>query len=156
MKLRVIVVGRDRGDALCEVASDYLTRLGRVFPTTLVEVKEEPARASNPVDRVRAIEAERLEKALLPGERVVALDERGKEHTSVELAQRMSRWADEGRSSVAFLIGGPNGLDPALVAKADERWALSRLTLPHRMARVLLAEQLYRATTIMRGEPYHK
>lgn len=156
MKLRVIVVGRDRGDALCDVASDYLTRLGRVFPTTLVEVKEEPARSSNPVDRVRAIEAERLEKALLPGERVVALDERGKEHTSVELAQRMSRWADEGRSSVAFLIGGPNGLDPALVAKADERWALSRLTLPHRLARVLLAEQLYRATTIMRGEPYHK
>lgn len=156
VKLRVIVVGRDRGEPLCEIADEYLGRLNRTYPTTLVEVKEEPARASSPVDRVRAIEAERLEKALLPGERVVALDERGKEHTSVELAQRLGRWADEGRSSVAFLIGGPNGLDPALVARADERWALSKLTLPHRLARVVLAEQLYRAATILRGEPYHK
>ena len=156
MKLRLIVIGKDKNDPLCTVADGYLERLSHSFPCTLVELKEEPARASMPVDRVRALEAERIKKALLPGERVIALDERGKEQTSVELSKRLGTWAQEGRSAVALIIGGPNGLDPVLVASADERWALSKLTLPHRLARVLIAEQLYRAATILRGEPYHK
>jgi 23S rRNA (pseudouridine1915-N3)-methyltransferase len=152
----MVVVGRDRRDPLVLVADEYLERIRHYFPIELVEVREEPAKASTPVERVRLLEAERLERALAPGELVIALDERGASLGSVELAEKLGRWAREGLGSVALVIGGPNGLDPAWVARARERWSLSRLTLPHRMARLVLAEQLYRACTILRGEPYHK
>lgn len=156
MKLKLVIVGRDKNDPLVEASLEYLKRIERYFPMELVELKEEPAKASMPVPRVKAVEAERIRKALGPDDYLVALDERGKEHTSVELASRLSRYANEGRQTIAFVIGGPNGLDAELVKSAKETWALSRLTLPHRLARLILAEQLYRACTILRNEPYHK
>ena len=156
MKLRLVVVGRDRQDPLCLAAGEYLTRIERYYPIQLVEVREEPARASTPLDRVRQVEAERIRKALPDDAYWIVLDERGKELGSVDLAKRLGTWAGEGRSEIAFVIGGPGGLDPALAQAARERWSLSKLTLPHRLARLLLAEQLYRACTILRGEPYHK
>ncbi len=152
----MVVVGRDRRDPAVALADEYLSRLAHYFPAEVVEVREEPATRSNPVERVQAVEAERLRKALLPGEVVVALDERGRELSSTELAARLDRWAQAAVPSVAFVIGGPNGLDPAWAASATERWSLSRLTLPHRLARLVLVEQLYRAGTILRGEPYHR
>lgn len=155
MKLRIVIVGKDRGDPLCAAADEYLGRLQHYHPVALVEVKEEPARASTPVDRVRQLEAERIQKTLAPGDVLIALDERGKQLTSPELAQKLSSWSLEGRS-VVLVIGGPNGLDPQLLASAKERWSLSKMTLPHRLARLVLCEQLYRAATILRGEPYHK
>ena len=85
----------------------------------------------------------------------MALDERGREHTSPELARRLAAWLEGGRD-VALVIGGSDGLAPALLERAEERISLSRLTLAHRLARVVLAEQLYRAFTILKGEPYHK
>ena len=88
-------------------------------------------------------------------EHVVALDERGKEYTSVELARRVEAWLGGGRD-VALVLGGSDGLAPEVLARAGEKLALSRLTLAHRLARVVLLEQLYRALTIVRGEPYHK
>lgn len=156
MKLRLIVVGRDRAEPILDAAQVYLERLRRHFPVELVEVKEEPARGSTPIARIRSSEAERLRKALGADDHLVALDERGRALSSVELAERVGRWANEGKQVVSFVIGGPNGLDPGLVASARETWSLSRLTLPHRIARLIFAEQLYRAATILRGEPYHK
>jgi 23S rRNA (pseudouridine1915-N3)-methyltransferase len=157
VRLRLIIVGKDKNEPIIEAANVYVERIARYFPIDVVELKEEPAKTSTPVARVRAVEAERIEKALSEGEHSVALDERGKELSSVDLSNRLKKWANEGRSSVAFIIGGPNGLDPEFVSKrAKETWSLSRMTLPHRIARLILAEQLYRACTIMRGEPYHK
>lgn len=157
MRLRLIIVGKDKNEPIIEAAQVYVERIARYFPIDVVELKEEPAKASTPVARVKQVEAERIEKALADGEHAVALDERGKELTSIDLSNRLKKWANEGRSSVAFIIGGPNGLDQEFVQKrAKETWALSRMTLPHRIARLILAEQLYRACTIMRGEPYHK
>jgi 23S rRNA (pseudouridine1915-N3)-methyltransferase len=156
VKLRVIAVGRDRRDPLVLAAGEYLERAGRYYPVELVELKEEPARGSVPVERVQQAEAERFERAIGDGDLVIALDERGRELDSVGLARRLEGWALEGRGGVAFLIGGANGLAPSVRARAHETWRLSRMTLPHRMARLVLAEQLYRACTIVRGEPYHR
>jgi 23S rRNA (pseudouridine1915-N3)-methyltransferase len=86
---------------------------------------------------------------------VVALDERGDQLTSLELAKRLSVWQARGQD-LALLVGGAEGLAPSVMERAQERLALSRLTLPHRLARLVLLEQLYRAATILRGEPYHK
>ena len=156
MKFQLVVVGRDRRDPICEAAADYLSRIRHYHQVSLLEVREEPIRSGTPADRVRAQEAQRIKKALKPQDRVVLLDGGGRALSSVEMSERMSNWTDSGIGSVSFVIGGPIGLDPSLFKDAHERWSLSRLTLPHRVARLGLAEQLYRACTILRGEPYHK
>ena len=156
MKLRLIVVGKDKNEPILEAANEYLSRLERRLPVELVEVKEEPARASTPIARVREVEAERIEKALGKDDFLIALDERGKEIGSLDLAKKLERFLNEGKQAVSFVIGGPNGLDPNFTKRAREVWSLSKLTLPHRIARLIVCEQLYRASTILRGEPYHK
>jgi 23S rRNA (pseudouridine1915-N3)-methyltransferase len=157
VRFRLIVVGKDKNEPIVEASAVYVERIARYFPIDVLELKEEPAKATTPIARVRAIEAERIEKALGDDAYAIALDERGKELTSIDFANRLKKWANEGKSTVAFVIGGPNGLDPDFAQKrAKEQWSLSRMTLPHRIARLLFAEQLYRACTIMRGEPYHK
>jgi 23S rRNA (pseudouridine1915-N3)-methyltransferase len=156
VKLRVILVGRDKNDPIVEASNEYLARIQRYYPVELVEVKEEPAKSSTPLARVLALEAERLKKSFGANDWIVALDERGKQHSSPELANKLQKWGNEGRQAITFVIGGPNGLDPEFVRRANEQWALSRLTLPHRLARLIVLEQLYRACTILRGEPYHK
>ncbi len=102
-----------------------------------------------------AAAAQRLEAAVPKGARRIVLDERGDRVTTVQLAERLQRWMGEGRDAV-LLIGGPDGLDPALKATADESLRLSDLTLPHAFVRVLLAEALYRAWSVMAGHPYHR
>lgn len=156
MKLRLIAVGKDKNEPIVDAANEYLERVRRHFPVELVEVKEEPARSSTPIARVRAVEAERIERALNRDDWWIALDERGKEIGSIDLAKKLERFSNEGKQSVSFVIGGPNGLDPDFTKRAREIWSLSKLTLPHRIARLIVCEQLYRAVTIMRGEPYHK
>lgn len=156
MRVRVVLVGRDRNDPLIDAANLYLDRARHSFPVEVVEVKEAPLKKGTSPERVKAEEAERLKKVLEPGELVIALDERGKGLTSVQVAQRLDRWMQDGLRSVAFVIGGPSGLHPDFLKQANERWALSTMTLPHRMARLLISEQIYRAISIVRGEPYHK
>lgn len=156
MKLRIVVVGRDKNDPLIEAGRDYLERLQHYYPTELVEVKEEPARTKADLERVKELEAERLLAAAKKSAVSVVLDERGAQLRSEELASHLRRWAEEGRGEVAFFVGGPNGVAESLRRKASLVLALSKMTLPHRLARVVLVEQLYRAATILRGEPYHK
>jgi 23S rRNA (pseudouridine1915-N3)-methyltransferase len=103
-----------------------------------------------------AEEAERLAGAISRDAVVIALDENGRNLTSRALANRIGAWQTQGRSEFAFLVGGPDGLDPALIQRADLVLALGRMTWPHRLVRVLLAEQLYRAGTILAGHPYHR
>jgi 23S rRNA (pseudouridine1915-N3)-methyltransferase len=153
VKLRVIAVGRDRSGLYAPAVDEYAGRLARCTRFELVEVPEARKLAGTP--RAREEEGAALLARLGPRDRVIALDERGDQVTSVELADRLRRWLASGQD-LAFLVGGADGLAPDVLARAQERLALSRLTLMHRLARLVLLEQLYRAFTIVRGEPYHK
>ena len=153
MRLRVVAVGRDRSGLYAPAVEEYAKRLARQVRFELVEVPEARKHAGTPQAKVE--EGATLLAKLGPRERVVALDERGDELTSRELAARVGRWQERGQD-VALLIGGSDGLAPEVLARAAERPALSRFTLAHRLARLVLVEQLYRAMTILRGEPYHK
>jgi 23S rRNA (pseudouridine1915-N3)-methyltransferase len=153
MKLRVLAVGRDRSGLYAPAAAEYAARLGRYVRFELVELPEARKHAGTP--RAKEEEGASLLARIDPREHVVALDERGKEYTSVELARRVEAWLGAGRD-LALVIGGSDGLSPEVLERAGEKVALSRLTLAHRLARVVLLEQLYRAMTILRGEPYHK
>ncbi len=153
MKLRVLAIGRDRSGLFAPAVEEYLGRLARTLKLELVELPEARKHAGTP--QAKEEEGATILAKLRPGERLVALDERGEQPTSVELARRLARWQERGQD-VALVIGGADGLSPAVLERAQERLSLSRLTLPHRLARVVLVEQLYRAVTILRGEPYHK
>ncbi len=153
MKLRVVAVGKDRSGLYAPAVDEYAGRLARYGKFELVEVPEAKKLAGTP--RAREEEAATLLAKVGPRERVVALDERGEELTSVQLADRLRKWQASGQD-VTLLIGGSDGLAPAVLQRAEERLALSRMTLAHRLARLVLVEQLYRAFTILRGEPYHK
>jgi len=153
MRLRVVAVGKDRSGLYAPAVDEYAGRLARYVRFELVEVPEARKQAGTP--QARDEEGAALLAKLRPGERVVLLDERGDEPTSLELAKRLERWLNAGKD-LSFVIGGSDGHGAAVLARADEKLALSRLTLAHRLARVVLVEQLYRAFTIVRGEPYHK
>ena len=118
-------------------------------------VKAEPRTAGKTAAQLMAAEAQRLEAAIPKGARRVVLDERGSRLTTLQLAERLRFWLGDGRD-VVLLVGGPDGLDPALKASADETLRLSDLTLPHAFVRVLLAEALYRAWSLASGHPYHR
>ena len=152
MELWLLAVGKLR-PCYREACDDYLRRLGRRAKVQEVEVREAARAPTRAVQQ--AEEADRLRARLPPRARVVALARDGSSWTSAELAGRIGRWETEGRPLV-FLIGGSTGLDPGIVAEAECVWSLGALTLPHELARVVVAEQLYRAGTILRGEPYHK
>jgi 23S rRNA (pseudouridine1915-N3)-methyltransferase len=148
VKIRVVSIGRDKGFT-AEGAEEYAARLRRVAGLELVEI----AAATGPSAKER--EAERILERLLPRGELWALDERGKELTSMELSRRIARLRDSALD-LTICVGGDEGLVPAVVQKADFAWSLSKLTLPHRLARVVALEQLYRAFEILRGAPYHK
>jgi len=152
MDLVILAVGRLR-PSYREACDDYLRRLSRYAKVKEVEVRE-ASRAST-VEAQREEEAGRLLARAPGGATVVALAREGSAWTSEELARRMEGWRMAARP-LAFLIGGSRGLASGLLASAAARWSLGPLTLPHELARVLVTEQLYRAFTIIRGEPYHK
>ena len=134
---------------------EFARRMPRESPLTIVEVKAEPRTQGKPVEALLEAERVRIEQALPARARIVALDERGDDLTTVALAGRLRRWRGEG-DDVALLIGGPDGLSPALKARAHELIRLSSLTLPHALARLLLAEALYRAVSLEANHPYHR
>jgi 23S rRNA (pseudouridine1915-N3)-methyltransferase len=152
VRLTLLAVGRLR-PALRDAADDYLRRLGRYATVEAREVRE--ASRAPTVEAGLRDEHEALAAKLPLGTRLVALDRTGKAWSSEDLARHLDDWRVAARP-VTFLIGGSHGLDPALLARADERWSLGAMTLPHELARVVVLEQLYRGFTILRGEPYHK
>lgn len=154
MKLTLLAVG-DKMPAWAEEATaEYLKRLPREARMSLVTIKPEK-RAGQSADAIKATEATRLLEKVPAGSRLVALDEHGKQVSTRELADMLARWLETGRETV-LVIGGADGLAPDLLAQAETRLALSRLTLPHAMARVLVAEQVYRAMSLLRNHPYHR
>lgn len=154
MRLVIAAVGQ-RQPAWADAAyEDFAKRFPPDMKLELKAVKAEP-RGSKAAEQLMAAEAQRLEAACPKGARRVLLDERGTRLTTTELARRFEFWLGDGRDLV-FFIGGPDGLDPALKATADESLRLSDLTLPHAFVRFLLAEALYRAWSLRNGHPYHR
>lgn len=159
MKLHVITVGHKPPDWVAAGFDDYARRMPRSARIDLSEIKPASRGRQTPsealVARVLAEEKSRILAAIPSGCVKIALDERGKPLSTAELARRLDGWMQEGRD-VAFVIGSADGLDRDLKAGADLLLSLSAMTLPHALVRVLLAEQLYRAVSLIRNHPYHR
>ncbi len=159
MRLIVASVGRLRAGPEADLVARYHARLRKIGPglgfRAFDVVECPPARAADVTQR-RAEEAEKLRRAVPDGARRVTLEETGAAMTSVQLAHWLAAARDAGISDTAFFVGGADGLDPGLCNAADLVLSLGRLTLPHQLAQVVLAEQLYRAATILGGHPYHR
>jgi 23S rRNA (pseudouridine1915-N3)-methyltransferase len=153
MRIRVICVGRLRDKAVAEIAAGYQKRLPRGVAIEWIEVAAEKGGKDAKPALMR--EAGRIRAQIPERAHLIALSERGREMDSGEFARRLGRLRDQGRDA-CFIIGSADGLDPALLASADLVLALSRLTFPHELARAVLAEQLYRAFSILAGHPYHR
>jgi 23S rRNA (pseudouridine1915-N3)-methyltransferase len=154
MRLVVAVVGRPRDPDLASAIRGYESRAARYWPLEVKEVREEPGRGTPP-DVVREREGERLVGTAAPGSRIVACDETGDALTSQQFAAWL-QGAREHARDLTLIIGGAFGLAPSVRARAERLLQLAAWTLPHELARLVLAEQLYRAGTIVRREPYHK
>jgi 23S rRNA (pseudouridine1915-N3)-methyltransferase len=154
MRVVVAVVGKARNPALGEAIRDYETRAARYWPLDVHEVREERATGGS-IERVKEKEAARLAERLPDRSHVIACDETGKALDSRQFADFLQRAREDDRD-LAFVIGGAFGLTAEVSARAATRLSLAPWTLPHEIARLVLAEQLYRAGTIVRGEPYHK
>lgn len=150
----IVAAGRLKGWS-AEGSEDYLKRLRRYFSVEVIEVPEEDMNRRSRGE-VLAAEAARLSKRLPSGAHVVALDrELGKPLSSEDMARKLGSLGVSGHSQVAFILGGPLGLDDVMLNGADETWSFGPITLPHALARIVLLEQLYRAVKIERGEKYH-
>ena len=153
MKLRVIWTGKTRDAHLRALVNEYLKRLSHFAKCEISELRESSSAESKAgIDK----DSQRITDGLREGAINVLLDPEGVEWTSQQLAKEIERWRDTGTKEVTFIVGGPNGVSAELTARAGKRWSLSRLTLTHEMARVVLLEQLYRAYTIIHGLPYQK
>jgi len=155
MRLLVVAVGARMPGWIDEGFGEYARRMPRGMKTELVEIRPEPRASGKSAEQLMAAEAARLSRAVPRGALRVALDERGREMTTRELARWLDARRQEGRD-VAFLVGGADGLAPEVKRGADAILRLSAMTLPHGLARVVLAEQLYRAAAILENHPYHR
>ena len=157
MKITIVAVGQRQPAWANAAVDDYLARFPAEFKVELKEVKAEPrsAKGNDPLPRLLAAEAARIDAALPAGAHTIALDERGADWTTAKLAESLARWRDD-NIHPAFIIGGPDGLDSDLKRRARASVRLSSMTLPHALARVLLAEQLYRAWSLLANHPYHR
>jgi 23S rRNA (pseudouridine1915-N3)-methyltransferase len=156
MKLRIIAVGHKQPKWVDEAFGEYAKRFPAHCKLELVELKPEARADGIPAERIMAAEAVRIQKELDARDATtIALDERGKALTTVQLSQWLQEWLASGRD-VNLIIGGADGLHPPIKQAADKLLALSAMTMPHGMVRVLLAEQLYRALSILENHPYHR
>lgn len=155
MRIHLIAIGLRRAGWQRDGYLQYARRMPPELALELHEIAPSKRTRRMPAERGLDDEARRLLAAVPGGARVVALDEHGAAWTTRELADRMERWMQDGRA-LALLVGGADGLAPACIDAAEHRWSLSSLTLPHGLARIVVAEQLYRASTILRRHPYHR
>lgn len=155
MKLLVVSVGHKMPDWITAGFNEYARRMPREARIELLEIKPEPRTTGKTIAQIMEAEAQRILAALPQSSLRIALDERGAQPTTRQLAAQMQDWMRAGRD-VAFIIGGADGLHESVKRAAQQMMALSSLTLPHAMVRVLLAEQLYRVHSMMHNHPYHR
>lgn len=154
VKIRILAVGHKMPAWVEQGCAEYLKRMPRETTVEIVELKPDKRAAGKGGEQVREAEAQRILESA-GRDYLIALDERGQEPTTLQLADRMQQWMQDGRD-VALAIGGADGLHDKVKQAADWQWSLSRLTLPHGMVRVMLAEQLYRAWSVLNNHPYHR
>jgi 23S rRNA (pseudouridine1915-N3)-methyltransferase len=153
MRLKVIWTGKTKDAHLRALVERYLKRLSHFVRCEVIELRESPdSETRSGIDK----DSKRISDALRSAALVVLLDPSGIQWKSEELAAQIEQWENESRREIAFIVGGPQGVSGDLAQRADRLWSLSKLTLTHEMARVLVLEQLYRAYTIKRGLPYQK
>lgn len=155
MKARLIAVGDRAPDWVAAGYADYAKRLSHWLPLELIEIAPGMRGKGRDAARATSDEGLRVLAALPKSAHLVALDGRGKMHSSEQLAQRVEHWRQQGRD-LAFLIGGPEGHAPDVLAATHEQWSLGPLTLPHMLVRLVVAEQLYRAASLLTNHPYHR
>lgn len=155
MRIHLVAVGTRMPDWVQTAYSDYATRLPHELRLVLVEIAAPVRAKSGDIARLKQQEGEKILRALPRDAEIIALDERGLALDTRGWAGAMQRWLPSGRDA-ALVIGGADGLAPEVLSRADQRWSLSALTLPHPLVRVLVAEQLYRAWSLLSGHPYHR
>lgn len=155
MRVRLIAIGGKMPRWVTDGYNEYAKRLPQDMQLELVELSLGHRGKNSDVARAKKLEGDQMLAAIPKGDRVIALEVGGKSWSTEQLADQLEDWRMDGRN-VSLLVGGPDGLDSRCVALADQKWSLSALTLPHPLVRVLLAEQLYRAWTLIQGHPYHK
>jgi len=155
MKLRLLAVGQKMPSWVEQGYKEYAKRLPSDCNLELVELASGHRGKSTSVTKVKQQEGEMLLKAIKPQEWVVALDVKGKPWSTEQLSEQLAGWRMDGKD-ICLLIGGPNGISDEVMARANQRWSLSNLTLPHPLVRIVMAEQVYRAWTILQNHPYHK
>lgn len=155
MKFFILAVGNKMPDWVRTGYSEYIKRLPREITVNLIEVKPEKRVSGKPTEQLLLAECQRIRAALPSDCQIVVLDENGQQWTTVKFAGVIKQWAIDS-DAIAFIIGGADGLHNDIKHSANEMIALSKLTLPHGLVRVLLAEQLYRAVSIIKGHPYHR
>lgn len=155
MRIRLLAVGTRMPDWVERGVEEYRKRLPRDFALEIVEIAPGARGKNADVSRAVAQEGQRMRERLRGSERLVALEVEGQAWSTERLAREADQWRHDGRD-VVLLVGGPDGLERGLSASAEQRWSLSPLTLPHPLVRLVLAEQLYRAWTLLVGHPYHR
>jgi 23S rRNA (pseudouridine1915-N3)-methyltransferase len=155
LHIHLIAVGTRMPAWVTEGYGEYAKRVPRECSLVLKEIPLAKRQKGSDIARLVADEGQRMLAAVGEGSRVVALDVAGKPRSTEDLAVALQNWLGSGRD-VSLLVGGPDGLAPACLQRADERWSLSPLTLPHPLVRILLAEQIYRAWSIVQNHPYHR
>lgn len=155
MKARLLAVGTGMPGWVQDGYAEYARRLSHWLPLDLLEITPGLRGKGRDTARALADEGRRLLDAVPPSSRVILLDSRGKTYSSEGLAERLQFWRMQGQD-LAFLIGGPEGFDPAIEQRTDERWSFGPMTLPHPLVRIVLAEQLYRAASLLANHPYHR
>jgi 23S rRNA (pseudouridine1915-N3)-methyltransferase len=155
LKFSLIAIGKTRQGPFADLTRDYRDRIGRLHPFELQEISDRGYHEGQDIQRQLEKEAEAIHRRCKPGSCVIVLDEHGKQFTSVDLAKEFKKFFESGMKEVVFIVGGAYGLAGSIKAKAELTWSLSKLTLPHQLARVLTLEQIYRALTILKNVPYH-
>jgi 23S rRNA (pseudouridine1915-N3)-methyltransferase len=155
MKLRLLAVGNKMPAWVTEGFLEYARRMPQDCALELVEISPGHRSKSSSKEKAMQQEADALLRAIRPQDHLIALDVLGKSWSTEQLGEQLGQWRMNG-GDVALIIGGPDGISPELLAQARQRWSLSNLTLPHPLVRVVVAEQLYRAWTLLQGHPYHK
>lgn len=155
MRIKLIAVGTKMPKWITDGFTDYSKRLPKDFSLELVEIPMSPRGKNTDIAKAIRKEGDAMLDAIPANDRVIAMEVLGKEWSTEQLAEQSENWRMEG-NNISLLVGGPDGLDPRCGARADRLWSLSKLTLPHPIVRVILAEQIYRAWTLMNNHPYHR
>jgi 23S rRNA (pseudouridine1915-N3)-methyltransferase len=155
MKIHLIAVGKKMPEWINAGYAEFSKRMPPELQINLIEVPPSIRNKNTPIEKNIKEEGKRIQSAIPSDSRLIVLDETGKNFNSIDLSKKMESWLPMGQD-IALIIGGADGIDPVIKKQANEKWSLSSFTLPHALVRILVAEQLYRAWSILQGHPYHR